>query len=279
MLNGKSFITGHQGFLGKSFIERVKPNAYLYNRNGLLSTLKSYNPEYIFHFAAEIYNEEDMFESNILLTYNLLEEARKLPNLKAFIYVGSSSEYGLKLKPMKETNYLDPSNMYEATKGAGTLLCQAYARNYNLPIVIARPFSLYGKYEPKHRFIPTIINCVRNKRTLNISPGVHDFIHINDFIDGLIMLTLKPQKGEIYNFGTGVQTSNKELVELVESVMRKQTNKNFIEKLHTYDSDSWVADISKAKKLGWKPKYNLEKGLVEVIQSTVFKSIFSHKGM
>jgi len=261
-------ITGSSGFLGTHFLKRVKANYYLYNKGGLISGIIDYNPEYIYHFAAEIYNEDDMFLSNVVLTKELLEASRSISNLKAFIYVGSSSEYGRKTKPMKETDFLDPTTMYEATKGAGTLLCQAFAKSCGVPVVIARPFSLYGEFEPKHRFIPTIIKSIyplTKKRTLlKVSPGVHDFIHIDDFIDGLLMLAENPQPGEIYNFGTGVQTSNEELVKLIEKIVGRKTHKQIIPPLHAYDSDSWVADNTKAKKLGWTAR-SLEDGLKQVI--------------
>ena len=270
MFQEKAFVTGHNGFIGKHLLERLKARrTYLYNRDEPVESLATFKPNYIYHLAAEIYKEDEMLDSNILLTYKLLEQARKLPDLKAFIYIGSSSEYGRKDHPMSETDYLDPTNMYEATKGAGTLLCQAYARTYGVPVVIARPFSLYGEHEPRKRFIPTIIKNIKKHRRLDISPGVHDFIHIDDFIDGLFILAENTHPGEIYNFGTGVQTSNEELVELIEDIIGDKALKALkalIDPLHNYDSDCWVADISKAEELGWKPNHTLESGLTLTVK-------------
>lgn len=265
MTSPRIAITGSTGFVGKHFLDKVKGDKYLHNKGGHISSIIDYSPDYIYHFAAEIYNESSMMGSNVLLTHELLEAAKLIPNLKAFIYVGSSSEYGRKSHPMQEIDYLDPTTMYEATKGAGTLLCQAYARSYGLPVVIARPFSLYGEHEPRHRFIPTIINKIIHNETISISPGVHDFIHIDDFIDGLLMIADNPKPGEIYNFGTGVQTTNEELVSLIEKIMHKKTKKKIIQPLHAYDSDSWVGDSTKASLLGWKPR-TLNEGLTLTIK-------------
>jgi len=264
-----AFITGHSGFLGKHFKERVKLNSFLFDKGGRTIACSNYQPDYIFHFAGEIYEEDEMFDSNIKLTHDLLEEARKLPELKAFIYIGSSSEYGRKDHPMSETDYLDPTNLYEATKGSGSLLCQAYARSYGVPAMVARPFSLYGKHEPSKRFIPTIINSIKKNRRLNVSEGVHDFIHVDDFIDGLVLLAENPQPGEIYNFGTGVQTSNNELVEMIEGIMGKKAIMNPVPPLRAYDSACWVADIAKARSIGWKPKISLLDGLTRVIKEII----------
>lgn len=263
----KYFITGATGFIGQHLRERLKGNVYLYNRDQPLDCLLSFKPDYIFHLAAEIYKESEMMDSNILLTQQLLEYSRKLPKLKAFVAIGSSSEYGRKDHPMTEEDYLDPTTMYEATKGAATLLCQAYARTYGVPVMIARPFSVYGLHEPKKRFIPTVIKNVRSKRPISLAPGVHDFIHVDDFIDGLLLLADNPLPGEIFNFGSGVQTTNRELVTTVETLLNKKAHINPIAQLHTYDSDHWVADSSKAISLGWKPKYSLTTGLQQVIEN------------
>lgn len=261
----KYFITGATGFIGTHLRERLKGSKYLFGRGQDISVISKYRPDYIYHLAAEIYDSKSMFESNIKLTYDLLEEAKNLPNLKAMIVIGSSSEYGRKDHPTKETDFLDPLTMYEATKGASTLLCQTYARTYGVPVVVARPYSLYGKHEPDKRFIPTIIRKIKNRQELQVAPGVHDFIHIDDFIDGLFLLEKSPHPGEIYNFGSGVQTTNGGLVSLIESVMGREANKVVVDRLHDYDSSCWVSDSAKARSIGWKPKYGLTEGLTQVI--------------
>lgn len=262
----KTLVTGASGFIGKHLLERLSGDVYIFGRGQDISTVNECQPDYIYHLAAEIYDDTQMIESNILLTYRLLEASRHNPNLKAFIAIGSSSEYGRKDHPMSETDYLDPLTMYEATKGSATLLCQIYARSYSVPVVVARPFSLYGKHEPEKRFIPTIIRNIKQNKPLVIAPGVHDFIHVDDFIDGLFLLANKPIPGEIYNFGTGIQTSNEELVLKIEYLMQKEAEKTFIPKLHAYDSDCWVCDNTKARSIGWMPKMSVTEGLTQVIK-------------
>ena len=211
-------------------------------------------PDIIFHLAGEIRNEEKMFDSNIKLTYNLLEESKDL-DYRSFIYVGSSSEYGRKNHPMSETDNLDPDTLYEATKGAGSLLCRAFAKTYNKPISIARPFSLYGKYESPNRFIPTIFRYASTGETLPLADGVHDWTYIDDFIDGLMwLMTIYGQ--EIVNFGTGIQTTNEEVVRIVEDILGKKIRAIPVGKLRSYDSSSWVAAPSK-----FVCKHTLKEGL------------------
>lgn len=264
----KLFLTGGSGFLGKHIFERWQGDLYMYSKGESLDCLLRANPDYIIHGAAEIYNDAVMFDSNIVLTHEILKRLHHLTNLKAMIYIGSSSEYGRKTKPMRESDLLEPTTMYEATKGACTLLCQGYAHSQHLPVMIARPFSLYGKSEPEHRLIPTAIKHIKAGWELPIAPGVHDFIHIDDFIDGLFMLLQTPKPGEIYHFGSGLQLSNDDVVEIIEQEVGRKANRKPVGSMRPFDSDCWVADITKAETLGWDPKITFQEGIKALCHRT-----------
>lgn len=264
----KYLVTGSTGFVGKNLIKRLKGELYLYSRGeDVECVFDKFQPDYIFHLAGEIYNNDRMFNSNVNLTNDLLKYSLNIP-YKAFVYIGSSSEYGRKKAPIKETDFLDPTNMYEATKGAASLLCLGYARTYSKPIMIARPFSLYGQHEPEKRFIPTVIRTAKRRGKLELAPGVHDYLYIDDFIDGLLHLADLPVPGRIVNFGTGIQTSNKEVVEMVEKILGKKIDYSEVPKMHDYDSDSWVCDNSLTRHLGgteiWHPLISLNEGLTRL---------------
>ena len=186
----KYIITGYTGFIGKSLLERLtNQETLVIGRNWqtdpeLHNKIQIFNPDYIIHCAAEIKDSSKTFESNILMTNWLLNVTQNI-DYKAFISLGSSSEYGNTSYPISEKELLKPRTMYEATKGASTLLCQGFAREYNKPIAVVRPFSVYGAYEPDNRLIPTLFRNFKNNTISKISLGVHDFIHIDDFIDGI----------------------------------------------------------------------------------------------
>lgn len=265
----KLFLTGGSGFIGKHIFEKWDGDLYLYTRDQSFDCLQDFEPDYIIHSAAEIYKEYEMFDSNILLTYRLLQKARHLKNLKAMIIIGSSSEYGLKDHPIKENEVLEPFHLYAGTKGSASLLALSYAHKYQLPIMIARPFSVYGKYEPKHRFIPTAIKCIKTQWELPVAPGSHDFIHIDDLLDGLFLMLKKPKVGSIYNLGTGKQYTNMQVVKIIEKITNKKMNYKKVPQMREFDTDCWVCDNSKAKKeLNWEPKINLTWGLKQLCHRT-----------
>jgi len=262
-------ITGYTGFLGKNILEYFQ---YFDNTNFLLidrdynkiKDIKKFKPDYIFHFGAEIYDYTKMFSANIEFTYLLLEEIKDI-DFKLFVNCGSSSEYGNKIKPMSEHDVIIPQNLYDATKSSATLLSTAFAKMYNKPIITIRPFSVYGKYEKEHRFIPTIFRKFFNNEEITIYDGVHDFIHINDFINSIdLILKSNNTIGDIINIGTGIQHSNMYVYDTMCNIFSYTIpiiHYNY--KLKNTDSDVWVSDTSYCiNKYNFSPKYNLYEGLM-----------------
>lgn len=230
-----------------------------------------FKADYIFHLAAygqhsQIQTDiDEIYNTNVFKTLKLLKATNHL-NYKAFINIGTSSEYGFKDKPMKETDMLDPEMFYAASKAAGTLLCRVWAKQYHKPVVTVRPFSLYGPGEAKFRFIPKIMETWAKGIRFYLSEGVHDWVYIDDFIDALFIVAKNISKIPlgVINVGTGKQTTNSEIVELIENNMinRKLNVKKV--KGRYYDTKKWVANNKLIKSLGWKPKTRLLQGLQNV---------------
>mgnify|MGYP001589606371 CR=1 FL=1 len=243
----------------------------LLDLKGLKKIFSKVNPSIIIHLATySAYSDQqaafEMVEVNINGTLNLLEASKDI-NYDIFINTGSSSEYGIKNNPMKETDILEPISFYAATKASATLLCQVFAKEFQKPIVTLRPFSVYGPYEEKKRFIPTIIKAVIEEKTIKLTPGDQrrDFIYIDDVIDIYINAILKGKKlaGQVLNMGTGIEYTNDQVVQALFKVTGKKVR---VEKgafpKRLWDTSHWVANISKAKKiLKWKPRFTLKDGL------------------
>jgi nucleoside-diphosphate-sugar epimerase len=272
----KILLTGATGFIGQHLSYALKntyssSEIFKFGRNHNQQDIIQFQPNVIFHLAAEIKDQEKMFTSNVILTYDLLEASRHLKELKAFINVGSSSEYGRKTYPISETDFLNPTTIYEGTKGAVTLLCQSYARTYSLPIVTARPFTIYGPHEPSTKLIPTIYHKMMNNDPIELSKGMHDLVYISDFITGLIILSQQPREkicGDIVNFGSGQQISNQEIVHIFEHLLRKKAKIIPVNKIRSYDSDFWECNIRYAKeKYSWAAITGPTRGIKQYIQS------------
>lgn len=280
-MNKKCLITGASGFIGAALkIALIKrgyttfslPRQLLFRPQRLQKFVVEFNPDLIFHLAAfgNKYlqkNENRIFKVNIIGTFNLLNATKQL-KYTAFINTGSSSEYGVKDKPMNEGDFLGTDTFYGVTKASATMLCRAFARNYNKPIVTVRPFSVYGPKDDKNKFIPTVIRSFTLNQSLKLAPGVHDWIFIDDYISGVLKVVknIKKLQGRVVNIGNGKQITNKEVVAVAEKIFERKIKIENTESIRNYDTNiSWVADNKLLKSLGWESKYDLTKGIKKII--------------
>jgi nucleoside-diphosphate-sugar epimerase len=249
----------------------------------LKSSLKEIRPGFIFHTAtyggsAHQNISEKIVASNITGTINLLRSCRGLP-VDLLVNTGSSSEYGIKNLPMKESSLLEPVTEYGVSKAAATLYCQTFAVSEKIPVITLRLFSPFGPYEQKSRLIPSVILAALRKINPKISSRhfVRDFIFMNDVLDAYdAALNLKNPTGKIFNIGSGTQNSVGEVVDMIIRLLGKEVSYDVgIPQVWKNEPVIWQADIEKAKsELGWEPKYSLEQGLLATINW--FKG---HKGL
>ncbi|OGX19181.1 MAG: hypothetical protein A3K83_04615 [Omnitrophica WOR_2 bacterium RBG_13_44_8b] len=167
---------------------------------------------------------------------------------------------------MRETDILEPASYYAVSKCSQTLLCYHIARDEKKPIVTLRPFSVYGPYEEPGRFIPTLLEALYLREKMNlVSPEIsRDHIYVDDMVNAYLLIDkLKKYGGEIFNIGTGIQYSIKQVVRAAVKVTGKTADFRWGKmKKRPWDTTNWVADISKARKfLVWAPRINLERGL------------------
>lgn len=242
----------------------------LSNLDELKEIVKKIKPKIIYHLAANgaysYQNDaEQIMKTNIFGTWNLLQACHDI-DYDLFVNTGSSSEYGFKPYAMRETDLLEPASYYAVTKCAQTLLCSHVAKQEKRPIVTLRPFSVYGPYEEPRRFIPTLMKSLFFSKEMKlVAPDIaRDQIYVGDVVDAYLKIDeLKRNPGEYFNVGTGIQSTIREVVDVAVKVTGKTTTFRWGRmKNRTWDTKTWIADISKAKMLlKWTPKTPLEQGL------------------
>ena len=270
-------LIGEKGFVGSNLRARLSKegNAVVTFSRGPIPDLRSTHFDAVINCAGRLEDPHLMLSDNLLLVAHALETMMDI-NVGCFIQIGSSAETGPMNGLRKEDSPCNPSNLYEATKLAATNLCLGYAAQYHIPICVARPFSLYGVNDKPRKMLPTLWRTWKNEQIFRCYLGGHDWIHIDDFIDGLMILLHAPREtinGKIFNFGTGINTSNAEIVSLFNrAVGGAGVKTDFLQtKYHPHDVMDWRADTTKTEAvLGWKAKVGVQEGINNFVSDMWF---------
>jgi nucleoside-diphosphate-sugar epimerase len=231
-------------------------------------------PTVVYHLAtyggfASQHDTEAIFAANLTGTMNLLRACEKV-GFDLFVNTGSSSEYGTKSAPMRESDLPEPIGDYGVSKVAATLFCRSEALQRGLPVVTLRLFSPYGPWDDPKRFIPYLIGSLLKGQSPRVSTpqSVRDWIYIDDVLD-LYLRTdaLRRLSGEVINVGSGVQSSLGEVAELAQGVVGTGVQVAWGAVASTRSEPaSWVSDIGKAREqLGWQPTTSLTAGLERTV--------------
>ena len=238
--------------------------------------------DYVFHLAAMwLLHCKDFprtaFDVNIQGTFNVLEACVN-NKIKKLIYSSSASVYGDAVEiPMTESHPFNNKNFYGATKIAGEAMCTAYNDRYGLEIIGLRYMNVYGPGQDQHAAYTNVIPIMLNKIDLNEAPSIngdgsqaYDFVYVEDVARANISALLSDIKIGFYNVGTEVQTSVKQLCELILAIKRADLKITY----NPYSADdarqfvqNRIGSGKKAEKeLGFRYKYSLREGLEKLIE-------------
>ncbi len=227
----------------------------------------------VYHLAAQAGVRSSWGESfavyirnNIQATQQLLE-ASKAAAIQKFVYASSSSVYGLTPSlPMTETSLLYPLSPYGVTKLAAEQLCFLYYKNYGVPTVSLRFFTVYGPGQRPDMAFHKFFKAIAEDRPITVfgdGQQTRDFTFVDDIISACLAAGRDGRPGEVYNLGGGHREKLEDLLPVLEhicgrpvKVLRSEKQKGDV--LHT------LADIRKASgELGYSPRTELVAGLKE----------------
>lgn len=216
---------------------------------------------------------ERIYRVNLHAVRYLLEAARELPGLRAFIQAGSSSEYGLNCSAPPEDGPTLPDSDYAVSKIGATAVTQLYALKHRVPAWVFRLYSVYGPLEDFSRLVPRLLLCAREHTfPALVNPSIsRDFVFVEDVcraVESLVDKAPSLRPGEIYNIGTGARTTLGDLVALVRSTFDIPSEPEWgTMPDRAWDHPDWYADPRKAKRdLGWSPSVTLRDGLISTMR-------------
>lgn len=247
----------------------------LADHDGVDRVVAASRPDWVFHLAAHgAYPTQkgldQMIETNVRGTANLVHAAVRA-GVEAFVNAGTSSEYGYKDHAPSEEEALEPNSDYAVTKAAATMLCRHTAHRTDLPITTLRLYSVYGPFEEPTRLVPTLIVLgLEGRLPPLVNPDIaRDYIHVDDACDAFILAASArdQEPGVVYNVGSGVQTTLREIVATARRILGVAAEPQWGSMPErSWDTNVWVSNPSKIKaRLGWSPRHDLVNGLTHTV--------------
>ncbi len=273
-------VTGSHGFVGAHLTRRLSELGFdtvpLDMRDGHdlcnWENVRRMAPfDAMIHLAARTFIPEsyerprDFYHTNVVSTLHALELCRLHG---ARMILASSYVYGEPQRlPIDESHPVVALNPYAQSKIMAEDLCRGYHRDFDLPVMILRPFNIYGAGQQQNLLIGSILKQVHNGRiVLKDSRPKRDLLHISDLVAAYVSaLNYQTKSLETFNIGFGESHSIKCIAETIAAACGGDIEVSFTGERRKREILDTVADITKAEtELGWKPRIPFEQGIASL---------------
>ena len=282
----KILVTGSAGFIGSHLCDRLlelghkvigiddlssgknlNPKVKLYKINTadrrVSGIFKTERPSLVFHLAANtnvpLSVMDPLFDFQTLVgTLNIIQQ--EVP----IIYLSSSFVYGNAKRPTKEKEPFQLTAPYGITKHTSENYFEFFKKTYGFYSIIVRPATVYGPRQTGGAMADYFRKLSKGEQAIIYGDKTRDYLYITDLIDALILLMDRPvdySLDNIYNVGTGKETSLETLYSKIAKLLDKEDDPQF-EFSRIGEVDYQSLNCAKLKRLGWKVKVNLDEGLL-----------------
>jgi UDP-glucose 4-epimerase len=201
---------------------------------------------------------------NILATQRLLECIRESP-VQRLIFAGSSSVYGdAEMFPTKETALPRPLSPYGMTKLAAEHLVHVYARNFGVPAVALRYFTVYGPRQRPDMAFSRFMEALSGRKEIEVfgdGEQTREFTYVSDAVDGTVKAATADAVGLVFNLGGGSRVTINRVLATLEDISRIKVFRHNLPAA-AGDPRHTGASINLAReRLGWEPRVSLREGL------------------
>lgn len=233
--------------------------------------------DYFIHLGAEshvgnsLLEPEPFVQSNVIGTYNCLQAARQM-KVERFVMVSTDEVFGPAPSGIdyKEEDRFSPSNPYSATKAGAECLAMAWAKSFELPLVLTRTMNNFGERQHPEKFVPMVMKKVAAGEQVSIHfqqqggarvIGSRKWLHARNHADAILFL-LKTGSLGTYHIA-GEELSNLQMADKIAYMMGKKMDYELVDFHSSRPGHDlrYSLDDSKIRKLGWKPPRDLNKSL------------------
>lgn len=195
--------------------------------------------------------------------------ASRAAGVRRFVQVSTDEVYGsIPSGQFRETDPLDPSSPYSASKAGGDLQALAYHRTYGMDVVVTRGSNTFGPRQYPEKLIPLFVTNALDDQSLPVygdGQQIRDWIHVTDHCTGIWTAMEKGESGEVYNVGGGHEATNLHITERILELTGKGDD------LITHVADRpghdrrYALDTTKLRGLGWAPEQQMDAALADTV--------------
>ncbi len=308
-LGGKTLlVTGGSGFIGSNFIRYVLKNypdtriinldklTYAGNPDNLAAV--ETDPRYEFvrgdvrsqelvrqvyqrvrgvvHFAAETHVDRSILDAgefvltDVYGTFVLLDALKSAPHIEFFLHVSTDEVYGSRVEGyFKETDPLNPSSPYAASKTGADRLAFAYRVTFGLPVIIVRPSNNFGPFQYPEKFIPLFVTHALEDKPLPLygrGENVRDWLYVDDNCRAIDLVVRRGEPGEVYNIGAGNEVPNIRVAQAIcDRLGKPRSLITFVPDRLGHDV-RYALDCGKLRALGWRPEAAFDEALASTVR-------------
>jgi len=260
------------------------------DREAVRRAFAEIRPEGIYHLAAEshvdnsIRGPEQFVLTNVVGTFNLLEEARQLWGNDAgerFLHVSTDEVYGSlgETGAFSETMAYQPNSPYSASKAASDHLARAWHHTYGMNVVTTNCSNNYGPRQHREKLIPTVISSAIAGRPIPVygaGANVRDWLYVGDHCDALTSIFERGRAGETYLIGGRNEWRNLELVREICRILDEEVGAGpdggygslitFVTDRLGHDARYAIDPTKLERELGWSAAHSFSDGLRETVR-------------
>ncbi|MGH7141103.1 MAG: NAD-dependent epimerase/dehydratase family protein, partial [Minisyncoccia bacterium] len=288
----RALVTGAAGFIGTHLVESLERAGHdvlpldkkigtgrrvvvcdIEHRNALMSVFEQFEPDVVFHLAAEA-SVPKSFEQplethdvNVTGTLNVLEAA-KSGSVRHMVFASSCAVYAEPriCQPIRESSPFGPVSLYGLHKEIGEQYCKMYADVYGLPTVVLRFFNVFGPGARSEGPYASVIAKFLERRSQGQPMEIHgdgtqqrDFVHVQDVVRALILAAaISDSNGSVFNVGTGIALSVNDIAKIVDGPIERGPKRSR-EPSYVCAHTEWSRNG-----LGWTAKISVAEGVAEL---------------